>query len=239
MATRERINSNKKTARIVGALLIISTVAGVLNLGFLVPVLNDPDYLINISANENKVIIGVFLDLICAGAFVGLAVMIFPILKKLNETIALGYVVARSFEAVPFVIGVFSIISLLTLSQEYVQAGAPDAFYFQTLGALLVATYDWMGQLLGARVFASLAALPFYYLLYQSQLLPRWISVWGLIGAPLYLASGLLAMFGLVDPLSPILVLLFLPAALLEMVLAVWLIVKGFNSSAIVSEATK
>ena len=112
------------------------------------------------------------------------------------------------------------------------QVGAPDASYFRTLGTLFAATYDWMGQLLGARVFASLAALPFYYLLYRSKLLPRFISVWGLIGAPLYLASGLLAMFGLVDPLSPILVLLFLPAALLEMVLAVWLIVKGFNSSA-------
>ncbi len=85
--------------------------------------------------------------------------------------------------------------------------------------------------MLGPRVFASLAALPFYYLLFQSKLLPRWISVWGLIAAPLYLASGLLAMFDLVDPFSPILVLLFLPAALLEMVLAVWLIVKGFNSS--------
>jgi hypothetical protein len=89
-----------------------------------------------------------------------------------------------------------------------------------------------MGQLLGARVFASLAALPFYYLLYQSRLLPRFISIWGLVGAPLYLASGLLAMFSLVDPLSPILILLFLPAALLEMVLAVWLIVRGFNRSA-------
>jgi hypothetical protein len=93
-----------------------------------------------------------------------------------------------------------------------------------------LAAYDW-NQLLGPRVFASLAAVPFYYLLYQSKLLPRWISVWGLIGAPLYLASGLLGMFGLLDPASPILILLFLPAALLEMVMAVWMIVKGFNSS--------
>jgi hypothetical protein len=223
----------------VGVLFIISTVAGVLNLGFLVPLLSDPDYLVNLAVNDNKVIIGVFLDLICAGAFVGLAVMILPVLIKFDKRIAVGYVVARSFEAVPFVIGVFSIISLLTLSREYVQAGAPDASYFRTLGTLFAATYDWMGQLLGARVFASLAALPFYYLLYQSKLLPRWISVWGLMGAPLYLASGLLAMFGLVDPLSPLLVVLFLPAALLEMVLAVWLIVKGFDPSAIDSGSAK
>jgi len=100
----------------------------------------------------------------------------------------------------------------------------------------LLATYDWT-QLLGPRVLASLAALPFYTILYQSKLLPRWISVWGLIGAPLYFAACLLPMFGLLDPFSPIGVLLFLPAALLEMVLAVWLIVKGFNSSAIDSGA--
>jgi hypothetical protein len=233
MKAKEKTDTSKRTAIIVGVLFIISTAAGVLNLGFLVPLLNDPDYLVRFSANETQVIVGVFLDLICAGAFVGLAVMIFPILNKLNERIALGYVVARSFEAVPFVVGVFSIISLLALSQHYVQTGAPDVAYFQTLGVLFVKTYDWMGQLLGARVFASLAALPFYYLLYQSKLLPRFISIWGLVGAPLYLASGLLAMFGLVDPLSPILVLMFLPAALLEMVLAVWLIVKGFNSAVI------
>ena len=98
------MNSNIKTARIVGVLFIISKVAGFLNvvsLGFL----DDPDYLVNVSANDNQVIIGALLDLICAGAFVVIAVMIFPILKKLNDGIALGYVVARSFEAVPFVGG--------------------------------------------------------------------------------------------------------------------------------------
>jgi len=142
--------------------------------------------------------------------------------------------VARSFEAVPFIIANISLLSLLTVSREFVKAAAPDAS-FHTLGTGLLAIYDW-NQLLGPRVLASLAALPFYYLLFQSKLLPRWISVWGLIGAPLYLASGLLPMFGLVDPSSSILVLLFIPAALLEMVLAIWLISKGFNSSAVVPE---
>jgi hypothetical protein len=130
------MNSVKRTAIVVGVLFIVSTVAGILNLGFLVPLLDDPDYLVEFAANESQVIVGVFLELLCAGAFVGLAVMIFPILKRLNERIAVGYVVARSFEAVPFVIGAFSIIALLALSREYVQAGAPDAAYFRTLGIL-------------------------------------------------------------------------------------------------------
>ena len=89
--------------------------------------LSDPDYLSHFAANKNQVLIGAILDLIGAGAFVGLAIMIFPVFKKHNENIALGYVVARSFEAVPFIIANISLLSLLTLSQKYVQAGASDA----------------------------------------------------------------------------------------------------------------
>ena len=105
---------------------------------------------------------------------------------------------------------------------------APNPAGFMPVGAGFRATYD-MAQILGPRILASLAALPFYSLLYKTRLLPRWISVWGLVGAPLYFASGVLAMLGTIDPFSPILVGLFLPAALLEMVLAVWLIARGFN----------
>jgi hypothetical protein len=238
MASKEKMNSDRKTATIVGVLFTVATVAGVLSVVLLGPVLGDPDYLINFSASNNQVIVGALLDLIGAGAFVGLAVVIFPIFKRHSERIAFGYVVARCFEAVPFILANISLLSLLTLSQEYVQAGATDASRFLPVGTGLLAVYDW-NQLLGPRIFASLAALPFYYLLYQSELLPRWIPVWGLTAAPLYLASGLLAMFGLVDPSSPILIFLFLPAALLEMVLAVWLIVKGFNASALASPSAK
>jgi succinate dehydrogenase hydrophobic anchor subunit len=233
-----RTSSNIKTARIVGALFIIATVAGMLSaLVILQPILAAPDYLVRFAEDNNKVITGALLDLVGAGAFVGIAVVIFPILKKHNERMALGYVVARSFEAVPFIVANTFLLSLLAVGQEYVQAGAPDASHFQTQGSSLLAAYDW-SQLLGPRILASLAGLLLYYSFYQSRLLPRWISVWGLVGAPLYLASGLLPMFGF-DPLSPILTLLFLPAALLEMVLAVWLIVKGFNSSAITSRAAE
>jgi len=232
MASEARKSSDKKTAIFVGLLFIISTVAGILSyIVILGPILKVPDYLNNISANANLVLIGAFLDLLCAGAFVALSIVIFPILKKHSERIAVGYIVARSFEAVPFVIGAISLFSLISLSQEYAGLADPDAS-FQILGSSLMAVRTWT-DLLGARVFASLAGLPFYYLLYQSKLLPRWISVWGLIGVPLYFASGLLAMFNLVDPLSSILIILFLPIALVEMVLAVWLIIKGFNSFAL------
>ena len=103
------MNTHKKTAITVGVLFIVATVAGVLSaLVLLQPILTAPDYLVKFSENENKVILGVILDLIGAGAFVGIAVVIFPVLKKFNETIAVGYIVARSFEAVPFIIGILT-----------------------------------------------------------------------------------------------------------------------------------
>jgi len=119
----------------------------------------------------------------------------------------------------------------LTLSREFVNAVAPVASYFQTSGALLRALYDWSS--VPENFPYGLGALIFNYLLYKSKLLPRFLSVWGLIGATLMLAMGLLRMFG--HPL----IFLALPILLNEMVLAVWLIVKGFNSSAIASPSEK
>jgi len=239
MTTKEEMNSNRKTARIVGVLFITATVASILaTFGFLEPILNAPDYLISVSANETQWIIGVLIDAINSAAVVVIAVMLFPIFKKHNEALALGYVASRIIEAVILIVGHISLLLLLTLSQEYIKAGAPDVSYFQTLGTLLLAVYDWT-FLLGPTIVLSLTALILNYILYQSRLVPRFISVWGLIGAPLMLAAGVLPMFGLVDPFSTISILLGLPLALNEMVLAVWLIVKGFNSSAIDSASAK
>ena len=230
------MNTHKKTAMIVGVLFITSTVAGILSLVALGPIENDPDYLVGFSANENRVIVGALLELIMAAAFVCIPVMLYPILRKHNIKVALGYVVGRIFEAVPVVVLVISLLALLTSSQEFVKAGAPDASHFQTMGTLLLAVRGW-AHLLNI-IFCCLAALPFYYILYQSKLIPRFISVWGFIGAVLHLTAGLLGMFGL-SIYSPISMILNLPFMLNEMVLAVWLIVKGFNSSAIASESAK
>jgi hypothetical protein len=195
---------------------------------FLEPSLAAPDYLVNFAEKGNEIILGAFLDLLGAGAFVGLAIVIYPVLKRHNESVGVGYIVARSMEAVPFIVANLCLLSLLALSQDYVGLGSQDAANYLPSWAGLRAIYDF-AQLLGPRILASLAAVPFYVLLYQTQLLPRWISAWGLLGAPLYFASGMLSMIGLIDPSSLFSILLFIPAALLEMVLAVWLIVKGFN----------
>ena len=225
------MNTNKRTARIVGVLFIIGTLAGILSF-FGGTIIDDPDYLIKASENENQIIIGALFILIMGFALAMVPVMMFPIFRKFNEALALGYVVFRgALETVTYFGGVIIWLFLITSSQEYVKAGAPDASYFQTLGTLLLEAADWIDYI--STLAFGLGALMFYYLLYQSKLIPRWLSGWGLIGAILVLAVGLLAMFGL-D-----LAILWAPLALQEMVLAVWLIVRGFNPSAIASASAK
>ena len=232
MTTKEKVNTSIKTARIVGVLFIVGTVAGVLSAVLTGPILGDPDYLVKVSANENQIIVGALLVLIMGFALAMVPVMMFPVFKKHNEALALGYVVFRgALETAAYIGTVISWLLLLTLSHEYVKAGAPDASDFQTLGTLSQAAGVSFDHML--TIVFSLGGLMFYYLFHQSKLIPLWLSVWGLVGVTLTLAVGLLGMFGL-D-----LEILWAPLALQEMVLAVWLIVKGFNSSAIASPSAK
>jgi len=122
--------------------MVTSLLGGV----WLESILNAPDYLTTVSANETQVIIGVLLELINCAAVVGIAVMLFPILKRHSEALALGYVGIRVVEAAILIVAVISPLSLITSSQEYVTAGAPDASYFQTLGALLIAARAFGGS---------------------------------------------------------------------------------------------
>lgn len=226
------MNSNRKAATIVGALYIIGTIAGILSLVFLGNSLSDSTYLVKASENQNQIVTASLLVLLMGFSLAMMSVVLFPILKKQNEALAFGVVLFRgALEAVIYIILVICWLLLLTVSQEYVQAGAPDASHFQTLGAVLLKAVDQIGSILN--VVFSLGALMIYYVFHQSKLLPRWISVWGLIGAVLYLASGLSAMFGVS------LGFLMAPLALQEMIMAVWLIVKGFDESAITSLSAK
>jgi len=230
------MNSNRKTAIIVGVLFIIALVLDIIGRGIYEPILNAPDFLVNAYPNKIQLIIGILLEFICAPAIVLIPIMLFPILKKYNESIALGYVGFRFLEGILFIFMVINSLSLISLSQEYLNSGAGDASYFQILGNSIQAKNDW-ATLIYIIVF-TLGALMFYYLLYQSKIIPRFISVWGLIAAALLLTGALLGMLDLI-PLSKVMIFFGPPIALNEIVLAVWLIAKGFNSSAIPSKSAK
>ena len=225
------MNSDRKTAVIVGVLFILATLFSLASTSIIGPVIGAPDYLVKISSNENQVVVGVLLLLAAAVSIVLIPAMMFPVLRRHNEGIALGYFGFRVLEAETLVVDAISLLLLLSLGQEYAKAGVPAASYFQISGALLLSAHDWIFPL--NPIVFGLGALMFYYLLYRSKLIPGWLSAWGFLGAALVLAFGLLGLFG------NILIYLALPIAVQEMVLAVWLIVKGFYPSAIVSESAK
>ena len=223
------MNTNRKIAIIVGILYITGTVAGILSLTLMEPIRNAQDPLVQVSANENLMVVGALFVLIMGLALAMIPVMLFPILKKYNEVLALGYVVFRGgLETFTYIAMVISWLLLVPVSQAYAQSGASNPSNVQILGTLLLETKEISS--VTAIVF-PLGALMFYYLLYRSKLVPRWLSGWGLVALIPCLAAGLSAMFGIIASLSTVGVVSDIPLALQEMVLAIWLIVKGFNSS--------
>jgi len=224
------MNSIQKIARIVGVLFLTATVTYMVGSGLLESILNAPDYLLNVYPNKSQVVIGVLFQFINAAVVVGIGLLMLPILKQHNERIALGYLGSRIIESVLLIVSFISPLLLITLSQEY--AGATDTSYFQTLGTLAIKGHSLAFEM--AMIALSLGSLMFCYLLYESKLVPQFISVLGFIGYAALLTRGWLEIFGYSTGM-----ILFLPGALFEIIFPIWLIVKGFNSSAIASESAE
>ena len=216
----------RKTAIIVGVLFIIGDIAGVLSLLVTRGLLEGPNVLTKVAADGNQLVLGALLVLVMGLALAMVPVVMYPVFRKYNEVLALGSVVFRgALETVGYMATAGTWLLLLELSREHAEAASPGAPHFQTLSALLVATSGSTAVYFTSIAF-SLGALMFYYLFYQSRLIPRWLSIWGLAGAVLYLAAPLLDMFGYS------LGVLMAPLAVAEIVLAVWLIARGLDSPA-------
>jgi len=224
------MNSTRKIAVITGVVFVIATVAALLARA-LVPDPTGADYLTNFSANANRVAAGVLLYLIGHFACAGIAVVMYPVLKKWNAGLALGSVIFRTIETVFYTVGVVCLLSLLTLGQQFTSAVSADRTSLQAIGDLLL-SINQQAALAGVFAF-SLGAFMYYYLFFQSRLIPLWLSGWGIVAIILMLTACVLALFSgnRITSYIP----LAAPIALQEMVLAVWLIVKGFNVSATVS----
>lgn len=235
----KHMNPNRQAATIVGILFIFASVSAILGLFvFYPPLLAGPDYLINGAAHQNQVILGALMELVLVGTAIGTAIGMFPILRPYGERIALGHLCFRFLEAVVITIGIVALLSLLTLSQDFVAAAAPDASTYHPAGTLLLAIYKWT-SMLGPLLFLGVNTLMYSYLLYKSKLVPRPLAVFGLTGATLVLGYAMLVMFGVTVQGSGLPVLLAMPVGVFEMVFAGWLIVKGFNAAAIVSQPTQ
>lgn len=220
------MSPTRKTAVGVGVLFIIATAAPLASLPFLGS-LSAPDPMPQVAARANLVSLGCLLELIMACAIPAIAILIYPILKRHSETLALGYAAVRIVEGVLFL--VFAVVGLqllLALSRGHAPADAP---YLRTVAALLVTAHD-EAYLVGGRLVFSASALILNFALYRARLVPRWLSLWGLIGAALILAGGLTSLLAATGASPAFETVSFLPIAVQEMVFAVWLLARGFST---------
>jgi len=223
------VRTDRSTAIAVGALYLAATLSGVLAALALGTLASDPLGLVDLAAGKTRVLTAAFFELVMAVTVAGVAFAVFPVLWSDADTqgrrgLAVWYLGSRVTEGALFLIGILGLLSLLALGQAAAESGAAQAMYLP-VAAALKAFFEY-SFVLGQTVFC-VGAFMLYTLLFQSRRVPRWLSAWGLIAAPLMLISGLLQPFT-GDPNSTVSSILYAPMALQEMVLAVWLIARGF-----------
>ena len=218
------MNSTRKIAVITGAIFIIATVSSLLaNAVTSVPAGTDSH--IWFSANANQITAGALLYIVGYFASAGIAIAMYPVMKVSNAGLALGSVVFRALEVVFYLVGLLCLLSQLTISQQFTMAGAADRTTLQAINDLLMNVHAH-AALLGVFAFC-VGTFMYCFLFFQSRLIPRWLSGFGIIAIILMFVACILALFSgnLITSYIP----LAFPIFLQEMVFAVWLIVKGFN----------
>jgi hypothetical protein len=227
------MDSSRRTARVTGALFIITFVTAIpAALLLYTPVLDDASYVVGAGA-DTGVALGAFLEVLLIIANVGTAVALFPILKRQNEALALGYVTARLVECTFIAIGIVSLLAVVTLRQDFAGVAGADANSLVTTGRSLVAVHDWT-FLLGPGFIVGVGnGLILGYLMYRSGLVPRGMAMLGLVAGPVLCAGGIAALFGVIEPDSALKSLAAAPEFVWELSLGIYLLVKGFRSSGV------
>jgi hypothetical protein len=221
-------------ARASGIAYLITFAASIPAVLLLAPILNDPSFIVSGTA-DTQVAFGALLDVVNAIACIATAVAVFPVVRRQNESLALGFVTSRLMEAAIIMIGVVSLLAVLTMHQEVAGTAGADSASLETTGQALVAMRDWTFNF-GPNVCAGINALLFGTLLYKSRLVPRIIPTMGLIGAPFLLAASVLAVFGVAEVGSPWFIGV-VPVAAWELSVGLWMTFKGFRPSPLTAVA--
>jgi hypothetical protein len=222
---------SRKTALVVGVLFIltfVTSIAGVVAYG---SVLTDPNYITGAGA-DSRVFLGAFLEILLIITNIGCAVVLFPILKWQNEGLSLGYVAARIMECTFILIGLLSLLAVVTLRQG---AAGADAGSLVTIGKSLVAIHNWTFLLGPGFVDGLGTGLILGWLMYRSGIVSRRMALFGVIGGPLLAVSGIAVLMGVIPQGSPVQNLMTVPEIIWEAFLGLWLTYKGFSSAPILS----
>jgi hypothetical protein len=220
-------------ARVTGILFLITYITAIPPFVYhYVPVLDDPRYIVGGGGADTRVLTGAFLEVILIIANIGTAVVLWPVVKRVNEIFALGFVAARVMESAFIAVGILSVLSLVTLRQE---AAGADAGSLLAVGESLVALKNWTFLLGPGFVVGIGNGLILGYLMYRSGLVPRSMAILGLIAGPVLIARFVGILFGVFEPGSVLGGLMVAPEFLWELALGIWLTVRGFNPSALAS----
>jgi hypothetical protein len=234
-STPRQQDSLRRTAFVAGALYLITFVTSIPTLILYGPV-HGADFVLG-AGSDTGVLVGAFLEVLLALSGVGTAVALYPVVRRQNDSLALGFVTSRVLEAAGILVGVMSLLTLVTLRQHLAGATGADASSLRTSGSALVAFHDW-SFVLSQSLMPSVNALLLGSLMYRSGLVPRVIPLLGLIGAPLLFASVTATIFGAYDQTSTVALIAALPVAVWEFSLGTWLVVKGFRPSPITAAPT-
>lgn len=229
------MSATRRTALIAGVFFVLTFVTSI-PAGLLYSPLVDQAGLIVSAGDEVRVRWGAFLEVILVIANVGTAVVLFPVLKRQNEAVALGYVATRILESTVIVGGMVSLLTLVTLQQD---GGATlvDSAAVGPAGAVLVTVHEWV-SLFGPTFCAGFGnGILLGYLLYRSGLVPRGLALLGLIGGPLICATGTAVLFGIVERNSGPALIAALPEIAWEASLGLYLVIKGFRPAPLLGEA--
>lgn len=214
--------SDRVIARTVGVLFIVGTVTAIVG-GSLVLAIAEPGALGAVAADHGRVVTGVLLELVLALSVLGIGALLFPVLRRRDEGLALAYAGVRTLEAVFLMVAAAAALVFLASGP-----GTPAGGAAARAPGLVLAVREWT-YLVGSQVLLGVGGLILYSLLFRAALVPAWLSLWGLLAAALILLRGVLEVYGLQLP-GAWQAVLAAPIAVNEMVLAVWLIVRGFDA---------
>ncbi len=232
MTTKEGMNTYRTTAIVVGGVYLAGFVVGLVGNGLIQSILGAPDHLSTVSAHSMMLAIGAILWLMAVAGDAAHGVLMFPVLKQHSERIAFGYLASRIVDAVFIAVYVLFILLQIPLGSEYLKAVAPNTFYLQALSALSIQANLYAYDI--GMIALGLAGLMLNYLFYRARLVPRWMAVWGLVGYAIIFCGMVSEVMG-----SGLGLVSSLPGGLWEVFIGVWLIAKGFNASAFVSQVTR
>jgi Domain of unknown function (DUF4386) len=218
---------SRRTAVVAGVFFLLTEIGAIVGALLYTPLLNGSEYVVSLG-DDTSIFLGACFEIILVISAVGTAVTLYPVLKRQNEALALAYVSARILEAVVIVVGIISLLAVVTLRQDLAGSADTDAAVLVTVGTSFLAIHEWT-FFFGPGIALGIGSVLLASLMFTTRLVPRTIAVLGLVGGSLICASSVAVLFGLYEQISTIGLVVALPVFAWEVSLAVWLIAKGFR----------